>query len=124
LYIQLKDQNHNPRRKTKPIFFFYLVWYLVWCVTRIFILKNPNFVFSFPVMAGLPPQHNNPAQAGGSKPILLQLEEQYTKRVDDDVLKLVDSFADIIRVAEVAIALPVFLVYESTALEAHILSKD
>ncbi|CAM0135039.1 unnamed protein product [Umbelopsis sp. WA50703] len=52
-------------------------------------------------MAGLPPQHNNPAQAGGSKPILLQLEEQYTKRVDDDVLKLVDSFADIIRVAEI-----------------------
>lgn len=55
------------------------------------------------VMAGLPPQHNNPAQLGGNKPILLQLEEQYTKRVDDDVLKLVDSFADIIRVTEVSI---------------------
>ncbi|KAG2186068.1 hypothetical protein INT43_002506 [Umbelopsis isabellina] len=52
-------------------------------------------------MAGLPPQHNNPAQAASSKPILLQLEEQYTKRVDDDVLKLVDSFADIIRVTEI-----------------------
>ncbi|CAO3688185.1 unnamed protein product [Umbelopsis ramanniana] len=39
-------------------------------------------------MAGLPPQHNNPAQLGGNKPILLQLEEQYTKRVDDDVLNL------------------------------------
>ena len=55
------------------------------------------------VMAGLPPQHNNPAQLGGNKPILLQLEEQYTKRVDDDVLKLVDSFADIVRVTEVSI---------------------
>jgi hypothetical protein len=54
-------------------------------------------------MAGLPPQHNNPAQLGGNKPILLQLEEQYTKRVDDDVLKLVDSFADIVRVTEVSI---------------------
>ncbi|KAJ2962907.1 hypothetical protein NQZ79_g1932 [Umbelopsis isabellina] len=52
-------------------------------------------------MAGLPPQHNNPAQAASNKPILLQLEEQYTKRVDDDVLKLVDSFADIIRVTEI-----------------------
>ncbi|KAI9279959.1 surfeit locus protein 5 subunit 22 of mediator complex-domain-containing protein [Umbelopsis sp. AD052] len=52
-------------------------------------------------MAGLPPQHNNPAQLGGNKPILLQLEEQYTKRVDDDVLKLVDSFADIVRVTEI-----------------------
>jgi hypothetical protein len=61
-------------------------------------------------MAGLPPQHNNPAQAASSKPILLQLEEQYTKRVDDDVLKLVDSFADIIRVTEVTIALPLFCV--------------
>ncbi|KAI8577443.1 hypothetical protein K450DRAFT_251662 [Umbelopsis ramanniana AG] len=52
-------------------------------------------------MAGLPPQHTNPAQLGGNKPILLQLEEQYTKRVDDDVLKLVDSFADIVRVTEI-----------------------
>ncbi|KAH8549591.1 hypothetical protein BGW37DRAFT_428893 [Umbelopsis sp. PMI_123] len=52
-------------------------------------------------MAGLPPQHTNPAQLGGNKPILLQLEEQYSKRVDDDVLKLVDSFADIVRVTEI-----------------------
>jgi hypothetical protein len=52
-------------------------------------------------MAGLAPQHSKPSQLGGNKPILLQLEEQYTKRVDDDVLKLVDSFADIIRVTEV-----------------------
>jgi hypothetical protein len=52
-------------------------------------------------MAGLAPQHNNPSQLGSNKPILVQLEEQYTKRVDDDVLKLVDSFADIIRVTEV-----------------------
>ncbi|GAB5592470.1 hypothetical protein Unana1_07370 [Umbelopsis nana] len=52
-------------------------------------------------MAGLAPQHNNPSQLGSNKPILVQLEEQYTKRVDDDVLKLVDSFADIIRVTEI-----------------------
>ncbi|CAO3666572.1 unnamed protein product [Umbelopsis vinacea] len=52
-------------------------------------------------MAGLAPQHSKPSQLGGNKPILLQLEEQYTKRVDDDVLKLVDSFADIIRVTEI-----------------------
>jgi len=30
-----------------------------------------------------------------------KLEEQYTKRLDDDVLKLVDSFADVIRVTEI-----------------------
>jgi hypothetical protein len=66
--------------------------------------QHRTLFHSVPVMAGLPLQHTNPAQLGGNKPILLQLEEHYTKRVDDDVLKLVDSFADITRVTEVTIS--------------------
>lgn len=32
---------------------------------------------------------------------LVQAEEQYNKRIDDDVAKLVDCFSDIVRVGEV-----------------------
>lgn len=39
---------------------------------------------------------------------LLHIEDQYNKRIDDDVAKLVDCFTDIIRVGEVTFSLPVF----------------
>ncbi|KAI8889373.1 hypothetical protein K501DRAFT_320343 [Backusella circina FSU 941] len=34
------------------------------------------------------------------RPVLLQIEDQYNKRIDDDVAKLVDCFADIVKVGE------------------------
>jgi hypothetical protein len=35
------------------------------------------------------------------RPVLLQIEDQYNKRIDDDIAKLVDCFADIVKVGEV-----------------------
>jgi hypothetical protein len=37
----------------------------------------------------------------GPRPVLLQIEDQYNKRIDDDVAKLVDCFTDIVKVGEV-----------------------
>lgn len=37
----------------------------------------------------------------GPKPVLVQIEEQYNKRIDDDIGKLVDCFTDIVKVGEV-----------------------
>lgn len=37
----------------------------------------------------------------GPRPVLLQIEDQYNKRIDDDVTKLVDCFTDIVKVGEV-----------------------
>lgn len=39
----------------------------------------------------------------GPRPVLLQIEDQYNKRIDDDVGKLVDCFTDIVKVGEVII---------------------
>ncbi|KAI9028254.1 surfeit locus protein 5 subunit 22 of mediator complex-domain-containing protein [Phycomyces nitens] len=36
----------------------------------------------------------------GPRSVLLQVEDQYNKRIDDDIAKLVDCFADIIKVGE------------------------
>ncbi|KAI7906948.1 uncharacterized protein BX663DRAFT_494289 [Cokeromyces recurvatus] len=33
--------------------------------------------------------------------VLLQIEDQYNKRIDDDIAKLVDCFTDIVKVGEV-----------------------
>lgn len=40
-------------------------------------------------------------QTSAPKPVLLQIEDQYNKRIDDDISKLVDCFTDIIKVGEV-----------------------
>ncbi|KAI8368596.1 surfeit locus protein 5 subunit 22 of mediator complex-domain-containing protein [Choanephora cucurbitarum] len=34
------------------------------------------------------------------RPVLLQIEDQYNKRIDDDVAKLVDCFTDVVKVSE------------------------
>jgi hypothetical protein len=39
----------------------------------------------------------------GPRPVLLQIEDQYNKRIDDDIGKLVDCFTDIVKVGEVMI---------------------
>ncbi|KAK4520439.1 general negative regulator of transcription subunit 5 [Mucor velutinosus] len=36
----------------------------------------------------------------GPKPVLVQIEDQYNKRIDDDIGKLVDCFTDIVKVGE------------------------
>ncbi|KAI8644572.1 surfeit locus protein 5 subunit 22 of mediator complex-domain-containing protein [Parasitella parasitica] len=36
----------------------------------------------------------------GPRPVLLQIEDQYNKRIDDDVGKLIDCFTDIVKVGE------------------------
>jgi hypothetical protein len=41
------------------------------------------------------------ASQTGPRPVLLQIEDQFNKRIDDDVAKLVDCFTDIIKVGEV-----------------------
>lgn len=38
----------------------------------------------------------------GPRPVLLQIEDQFNKRIDDDVGKLVDCFTDIVKVGEVS----------------------
>ncbi|KAF1804379.1 hypothetical protein FB192DRAFT_1279700 [Mucor lusitanicus] len=37
----------------------------------------------------------------GPKPVLVQIEDQYNKRIDDDIGKLVDCFTDIVKVGEI-----------------------
>lgn len=39
----------------------------------------------------------------GPRPVLLQIEDQFNKRIDDDVVKLVDCFTDIVKVGEVSV---------------------
>lgn len=39
----------------------------------------------------------------GPRPVLLQIEDQFNKRIDDDVGKLVDCFSDIVKVGEVSV---------------------
>ncbi|KAI9486408.1 MAG: surfeit locus protein 5 subunit 22 of mediator complex-domain-containing protein [Benjaminiella poitrasii] len=34
------------------------------------------------------------------RPVLLQIEDQYNKRIDDDIAKLVDCFTDVVKVGE------------------------
>ncbi|CEP07639.1 hypothetical protein [Parasitella parasitica] len=36
----------------------------------------------------------------GPRPVSLQIEDQYNKRIDDDVGKLIDCFTDIVKVGE------------------------
>jgi hypothetical protein len=45
--------------------------------------------------------------------VLLQIEDQYNKRIDDDIAKLVDCFADIVKVGEVPFNYQLGLVYFS-----------
>lgn len=40
-------------------------------------------------------------QQTGPKPVLLHIEDQINKRIDDDVAKLVDCFTDIVKVGDV-----------------------
>jgi hypothetical protein len=47
------------------------------------------------------PAFNQPQS--GPRPVLLQIEDQINKRIDDDVAKLVDCFTDIVKVGEVKI---------------------
>ncbi|KAI8967938.1 hypothetical protein BDF20DRAFT_908217 [Mycotypha africana] len=46
------------------------------------------------------PQFNTNSQVA-TRPVLLQLEDQYNKRIDDDIAKLVDCFTDIVKAGEV-----------------------
>ena len=48
----------------------------------------------------------NKVQASGTasaRQTLINAEEQYNKRIDDDISKLVDCFTDIVRVGEVSV---------------------
>ncbi|KAF7731819.1 Mediator of RNA polymerase II transcription subunit 22 [Apophysomyces ossiformis] len=49
-------------------------------------------------MATLPPFSN--VTPSSTRPMLLQIEDKYNKRIDDDIAKLVDCFADIVKVGE------------------------
>lgn len=59
-----------------------------------------SVVFHIIKMATLP--QFNTTQTG-PRPVLLQIEDQYNKRIDDDIGKLVDCFTDIVKVGEVII---------------------
>ncbi|CAO3615613.1 unnamed protein product [Mucor fragilis] len=62
---------------------------------------NSRFCISFSlvshIMATLPQFSTSQT---GPKPVLVQIEEQYNKRIDDDIGKLVDCFTDIVKVGE------------------------
>ncbi|KAI7874200.1 hypothetical protein K492DRAFT_138148 [Lichtheimia hyalospora FSU 10163] len=53
---------------------------------------------------------------------LIQAEEQYNKRIDDDVAKLVDCFSDIVRVGEVRSTESLLSLI--TELKQHLLLND
>lgn len=63
------------------------------------------FWFSIPTaalrMASLPQAGSNPAAQASSRSRLLTIEDQFNKRIDDDIAKLIDCFADIVRIGEV-----------------------
>ncbi|ORZ24055.1 hypothetical protein BCR42DRAFT_316732 [Absidia repens] len=44
---------------------------------------------------------NNASQQSATRPMLQHMEDQYNKRIDDDITKLVDCFSDIIKIGEV-----------------------
>lgn len=50
-------------------------------------------------MTSIPPFHSSTKSA--PRPFLAQVEDQYNKRIDDDVAKLVDCYTDIVRIGEV-----------------------
>lgn len=45
---------------------------------------------------------NNASQQTTTRPMLQHMEDQYNKRIDDDITKLVDCFSDIIKIGEVS----------------------
>ncbi|OBZ83292.1 Mediator of RNA polymerase II transcription subunit 22 [Choanephora cucurbitarum] len=49
-------------------------------------------------MTTIPPFGHSSTTA--PRPVLLQIEDQYNKRIDDDVAKLVDCFTDVVKVSE------------------------
>ncbi|CAO3679872.1 unnamed protein product [Rhizopus stolonifer] len=49
-------------------------------------------------MTSIPPFH--PSTKSAPRPFLAQVENQYNKRIDDDVAKLVDCYTDIVRIGE------------------------
>ncbi|KAI8983894.1 surfeit locus protein 5 subunit 22 of mediator complex-domain-containing protein [Pilobolus umbonatus] len=58
-------------------------------------------------MTSISPFNNNSTGGGnssntqtGPRSVLLQIEDQYNKRIDDDVAKLVDCFVDVVKVGE------------------------
>ncbi|KAL1930230.1 hypothetical protein VTP01DRAFT_1384 [Rhizomucor pusillus] len=51
-------------------------------------------------MASLPQAGSNPAAQASSRSRLLTIEDQFNKRIDDDIAKLIDCFADIVRIGE------------------------
>lgn len=52
----------------------------------------------------------------GPRPVLLQIEDQYNKRIDDDVGKLVDCFTDIVKVGEVIIIIIIIIIVQGIKL--------
>ncbi|KAI8379606.1 uncharacterized protein BYT42DRAFT_593628 [Radiomyces spectabilis] len=60
--------------------------------------------------------------ATAARPMLLQIEDQYNKRIDDDVAKLVDCFADIVKVGEVRSSESLLSLI--TELKQHLLLND
>ncbi|CAO3594050.1 unnamed protein product [Absidia cylindrospora] len=44
---------------------------------------------------------NNASQQTATRPMLQHMEDQYNKRIDDDITKLVDCFSDIIKIGEI-----------------------
>ncbi|ORX55794.1 SURF5-domain-containing protein [Hesseltinella vesiculosa] len=45
---------------------------------------------------------NTNAASTSSRPVLIHMEDQYNKRIDDDISKLVDCFTDIVKAGEIA----------------------
>lgn len=70
-------------------------------------------VFHIIKMATLP--QFNTTQTG-PRPVLLQIEDQYNKRIDDDVGKLVDCFTDIVKVGEVIIIIIIIIIVQGIKL--------
>ncbi|KAI7864104.1 hypothetical protein BDF14DRAFT_1732773 [Spinellus fusiger] len=58
----------------------------------------------------------------GPRPIPLQVEDQYNKRIDDDIAKLVDCFSDIIKIGEVRSSESLLSLI--TELKQHLLLND
>lgn len=49
-------------------------------------------------MTTIPSFHSSNKSA---RPFLVQVDDQYNKRIDDDISKLVDCYTDIVRIGEV-----------------------
>lgn len=50
-------------------------------------------------MTTIPSFHSSNKSA--PRPFLVQVDDQYNKRIDDDISKLVDCYTDIVRIGEV-----------------------